>query len=71
MIVERSIPDAIRPAPATLYWRVHERGRVTHLIIDGAAVCGEPGTGWRAVAGTPRCPACQQPVADQYDQDGT
>jgi hypothetical protein len=45
-------------------WRVHDRGRVTHLILDGSAACGEPGTNWRVVAGMSRCPACGPANAD-------
>ena len=51
-------------------WRAHERGRVTHLIIDGAALCGEPGTQWRAVAGMTPCATCQTAAADP-DAPGT
>ena len=28
----------------TQRWRVHETGRVMHLLVDGLASCGEPGT---------------------------
>lgn len=48
-------------------WRAHERGRVTHLIVGGAAICGEPGMNWRAVAGVSRCPRCQSSGADQQE----
>lgn len=51
----------------TSSWRAHERGRVTHLIVGGAAICGEPGMNWRAVAGVSRCPRCQADGADQHD----
>ncbi len=52
----------IAPSPVgqTTGWRVHERGRLTHWIVDGVAGCGEPGTRWRAIAGVPRCPACER-----------
>ena len=51
----------------TSSWRAHERGRVTHLIVGGAAICGEPGMSWRAVAGVSQCPRCESAVADQHD----
>ena len=46
----------------TQRWRVHETGRVMHLLVDGLASCGEPGTGWRTVAGMQRCTACRSSV---------
>lgn len=42
----------------TTDWRVHETGRVQHWMVDGLAHCGEPGAGWRVVAGIPCCAAC-------------
>jgi hypothetical protein len=51
----------------TSNWRAHESGRVTHLIVGGAAICGEPGMNWRAVAGVSRCPRCQSAGADQHN----
>lgn len=49
-----SLPSVLAPD-----WRVHEQGRVTHLILNGLAACGETGTRWRAVAGMTRCPVCK------------
>lgn len=51
--------------PEPTDWRAHERGRVLHMIVDGGAACGEPGTRWRAVAGVARCPTCQAAGPDQ------
>ena len=61
-------PPSSRPYETNLQtsnWRAHERGRVTHLIVGGAAICGESGMNWRAVAGVSRCPRCQSAGADQ------
>jgi hypothetical protein len=44
------------------HWRVAESGREAHLVENGAARCGEYGTGWRAVAGMPLCPVCAQEI---------
>ena len=34
-------------------WCVHARGRVAHQVIGGVARCGEQGTQWRSVPGSP------------------
>lgn len=52
------VPEHLGSVPAPS-WRVHDRGRVSHWMVQGLAVCGEPGTGWRTVAGTAHCPSCQ------------
>ena len=56
-------PSATNHGLQTQRWKVHETGRVMHLLVDRLASCGEPGTGWRSVAGMPTCPACLSTVS--------
>ena len=56
------VPNAVEHDRQAQRWRVHETGRVMHLLVDGRASCGEPGTAWRTVAGMPTCPACRSSV---------
>ena len=46
-------------------WRVCDTGREAHLVENGVARCGEPGTGWRVVAGVPLCAVCTDLSPDE------
>lgn len=74
-------PTAMEQKLQTPRWRVHETGRVMHLLVDGLARCGEPGSRWRTVAGIPTCPDCvsgevratngnEKPAAPPYNPEG-
>jgi hypothetical protein len=55
------------PTSALTLWRVHETGRVAHRLVGDAAECGEPGNGWRVVAGVPQCHLCAQADSQGFE----